>query len=70
MPEPLTLTCSNALAEAARDVLSACQQLNPGLDREELLGRVHAALGCLAPGQPDAWLDVAVEAVAEQEAVL
>jgi hypothetical protein len=70
MPETVTLIDSQTLAEAARDVLSACQQLNPGLDREELLGRVHAALSCLIPGQPDAWLDVAVEAVAEQEAVL
>ena len=64
---PKTLISDDLLIEAARDILSTAIQLNSELGREELLCRVQTALCDLTSGQPDAWLSMAVDTVAEQE---
>ena len=62
-----SLIDADLLTEAAADLLAVALQLNPAAAQPELLNLTMASLGALSPQTPDAWLEMALQRVAERE---
>ena len=65
-----SLLDADLLTEAAADLLAVALQLNPTADQPELLNLTMASLGALSPQTPDAWLEMALQRVAEREGLI
>ena len=65
-----SLIDADLLTEAAADLLAVALQLNPAAAQPELLNLTMASLGALSPQTPDAWLEMALQRVAEREGLI
>ena len=65
-----SLIDADLLTEAAADLLAVALQLNPAAGQPELLNLTMASLGALSPQTPDAWLEMALQRVAEREGLI
>ena len=65
-----SLLDADLLTEAAADLLAVALQLNPAAGQPELLNLTMASLGALSPQTPDAWLEMALQRVAEREGLI